>query len=93
MEKGSGIISPSIYSYNIGDRIKTICDGYSSDFGNKLGEYCADIGDKGEITGLNGDYIEILYDNGRYGYRCEYSKEENIKIIGKVSQEPQYEIY
>jgi len=92
--KGSGEISPSSFGYKIGDRIITTSGGKTSNgFGLKLGLYFANVGDKGIITGVSGDKTEILYDNGQYGYRDEYSKEDYFNIIEYLNKEPTYEIY
>jgi hypothetical protein len=92
MEKGSGIITPSTYGYNIGDRIKTISGGSSSSPELKCG-YTAWKGDEGIITGVEDAHTEILYDNGKFGVRYEYNREQNFVIIKPSNNEPTYEIY
>jgi len=94
MKQGSGEISPSSFGYKIGNRIKTTHEGGSSGwFEKNLGNYRAQRGDKGIITGFKSFYTEILYDNGQFGYRNESSPEELFEIIEEPKPEPNYEIY
>lgn len=91
--KGSGIIQESSFGYKIGQRIKTVHGGGTSNsFGKNLGNYFAKVGDEGIITGVSKYKTEILYDNGEYGYRDEFSKQAYIIIIEEPKSE-QYEIY
>lgn len=92
MKQGSGIISPSKYGYNIGDKIQSLCFGQSTQRGLKS-DYIASTGDEGIITGIDGPYTEILYENGRFGVRYESSSNQNIKVIEKAITNPTYEIY
>ncbi len=91
--EGSGVIKKSSFGYKIGDRIKTTCTGASGgyDFPKKFGSYRPNRGDEGIITGVCGDYTEILYDCGQFGYRNDGYRESNFDIIPNPTIA--YEIY
>jgi hypothetical protein len=83
--KGSGVITSSSYGYNIGDRIEMTNPGgvrSTREFYTPNFVQCVK-GDKGVITGVNGDYTEILLDKGGFVVRNEDERYQYFKPLDR----------
>lgn len=80
--KGSGVVSPSSFGYNIGGRVRMKNTGAGQINSKLLHDRSAQKGQLGTITGINGNFTEMLMDNdGRFCTRYEGYKGQNIEII------------
>ena len=79
----AGIITPSKYGYNLGDRVRCCESGGTTDT-NMTQERHMREGEEGIIVGLHGTYTQVLIDNGAYCVRREDYSEERLTIIKKA---------